>query len=48
MSSLQDATTSFYEALNLVLKGDADPMLNLWSRGADVTYMSPLGELLIG
>lgn len=48
MSDLQDATTSFYEALNLVLEGDAEPMLNLWSRAADVTYMSPLGELLIG
>lgn len=48
MSTLHDATTSFYEALNLVLKGDAEPMLNLWSQAADVTYMSPLGELLIG
>ena len=48
LSRLQDATASFYEALNLVLRGNAEPMLALWSRGADVTYMSPLGELLIG
>ena len=29
MSSLQDATTSFYEALNLVLKGDAEQIRSI-------------------
>lgn len=47
-ATLEDATRSFYDALNVVLAGDAAPMLALWSRAADITYMSPFGELLAG
>jgi len=46
--TLQNATQAFYEALNAMLGGDAEPMLALWSRADDVTYMSPFGELLVG
>jgi ketosteroid isomerase-like protein len=45
---LESATADFYEALNAVLGGDAEPMLALWSHVDDVTYMSPFGELLAG
>ncbi|MFL5844767.1 MAG: YybH family protein [Solirubrobacteraceae bacterium] len=48
MPSLEDATHDFYDALNAVLGGDAEPMLTLWSHADDVTYMSPFGELLVG
>lgn len=47
-ASLEDATRSFYDALNTMLGGDAGPMLDLWSRADDITYMSPFGELLSG
>lgn len=46
--SLESASDGFYEALNAVLAGDAEPMLALWSHADDVTYMSPFGELLVG
>jgi ketosteroid isomerase-like protein len=47
-ATLEEATRSFYEALNAMLGGDAVPMLDLWSHADDVTYMSPFGELLVG
>lgn len=47
-STLEDATRSFYLALNAVLGGDVSPMLEMWSHADDVTYMSPFGELLVG
>ena len=46
--SLEDATATFYAALNAVLGGDAGPMLDLWSHADDITYMSPFGEILSG
>ncbi len=47
-NALKEATRGFYAALNQVLAGDPEPMLALWSHADDVTYMSPLGELLVG
>ena len=47
-TTLEDATRSFYDALNVMLAGDAGPMLDLWSQTGDITYMSPFGELLVG
>jgi ketosteroid isomerase-like protein len=47
-TTLEDATQSFYDALNAMLGGDSAPMLELWSHADDVTYMSPFGELLTG
>jgi ketosteroid isomerase-like protein len=46
--TLEAATAGFYDALNALLGGDAEPMLALWSHEDDVTYMSPFGELLTG
>ncbi len=46
--TLEEATEGFYDALNAMLGGDAEPMLELWSHDDDVTYMSPFGELLVG
>jgi ketosteroid isomerase-like protein len=46
--TLEGATQSFYDALNAMLGGDAEPMAELWSHADDVTYMSPFGELLVG
>ena len=46
--TLEEATQAFYDALNAVLAGDAEPMLALWSQAGDVTYMSPFGEILSG
>lgn len=47
-ATLEEATRSFYEALNAMLGGNVSPMLALWSHADDVTYMSPFGELLVG
>lgn len=48
MTTLEQASQSFYEALNTMLAGDAGPMLEVWSHADDVSYMSPFGELLVG
>lgn len=48
MTTLEQASQAFYEALNTMLAGDAGPMLEVWSHADDVTYMSPFGELLVG
>ena len=47
-STIEEATESFYSALNAVLGGDVEPMLGLWSHADDITYMSPFGEILVG
>ncbi|SDN28727.1 SnoaL-like domain-containing protein [Nocardioides szechwanensis] len=48
MSTLEQASDTFYRALNTMLTGDVGPMLEVWSHADDVTYMSPFGELLVG
>ena len=45
---IEEATAAFYSALNAMLHGDVEPMLDLWSHADDTTYMSPFGELLVG
>jgi ketosteroid isomerase-like protein len=37
------AVERFYAALNAMFTGELKPMTELWSRGADVTYMGPGG-----
>ncbi len=39
--ALRKAVMQFYAALNAMLAGDAGPMVKLWSRRPDVTYMGP-------
>jgi ketosteroid isomerase-like protein len=47
-SSLRNSVMQFYAALNAMLAGDAGPMVKLWSRRPDVTYMGPDGNFWHG
>jgi ketosteroid isomerase-like protein len=42
------ANAEFYSALNVLFTGAATPMANVWSHAADVTYMGPTGDFLVG
>ena len=42
------ATANFYVALNTMFTGNGQPMKDAWSHAADVTYMGPDGQYLIG
>ena len=41
--AVRNVSRSFYSALNSMAKGDAAPMLAVWSHSADVTTMHPIG-----
>jgi ketosteroid isomerase-like protein len=43
-----EATHSFYAALNAMLAGDPNPLADVYSHAADVTYMPAEGGLLVG
>jgi len=45
---VRKASEKFYAALNLMLKGNAGPLADIWSHGATVTTMHPVGGLEIG
>jgi ketosteroid isomerase-like protein len=45
---LRKVVMQFYAALNTMLAGDAGPMVKLWSRRPDVTYMGPDGNFWHG
>lgn len=45
---VRGASAQFYAALNRMLKGDAGPMQGIWSHGADVTAMHPIGGRHVG
>ena len=38
----------FYAALNSLVSGDAGPMAEVWSQGADATTMHPIGGRQVG
>jgi ketosteroid isomerase-like protein len=40
---IRQASEQFYEALNRMLNGDLEPMMEVWSHGSDVATMHPLG-----
>jgi ketosteroid isomerase-like protein len=40
---VRKASKGFYAALNSMLKGDAGPLAGIWSHGAAVTTMHPIG-----
>ncbi len=42
---VRKASEQFYTALNRMLNGDVDPLLNIWSHGDGVTVMNPTGDL---
>ncbi len=45
---IRAAADRFYAALNSVLNGDAGPMADVWSQGADITTMHPTGGGQVG
>ena len=47
-AEVEDATASFYAALNVLFTGNAQPMKDAWSHADDITYMGPNGLYLIG
>jgi len=40
---VRDASARFYAALNRMLDGDSAPLADIWSHGAAVTTMHPIG-----
>ena len=46
--ALRKVIMRFYAALNAMLAGEAEPMVKLWSRRPDVTYMGPDGNVWHG
>ena len=40
---IRQASEQFYGALNRMINGDPEPMMEVWSHGSDVTAMHPLG-----
>ena len=46
--AVRNASKSFYSALNSMAKGDAAPMLAVWSHSADATTMHPIGGREVG
>lgn len=48
MSTLNIAIANFYIAHNEIFAGNLAPMKEIWSHADDVTYMSPIGGILVG
>jgi ketosteroid isomerase-like protein len=46
--AVEQASDQFYTSLNAMLKGDVEPMKEVWSHADDVTYMGPAGGFQIG
>ncbi len=46
--AVEQASTKFYTSLNALFTGDAEPMQDVWSHAADVTYLGPAGGIQIG
>jgi ketosteroid isomerase-like protein len=45
---VRKASAQFYAALNRMANGDARPLADIWSQGADVTTMHPIGGMEVG
>jgi len=48
MTDLKNAIEQFYSAHNEIFAGNLEPMEEVWSHADDVTYMSPIGGILVG
>lgn len=48
VDEVRDASERFYAGLNRMANGDAGPLADSWSRGADVTTMHPIGGREVG
>ena len=46
--AVRAAADEFYLALNAMFTGELEPMKNMWSHEADVTYMGPAGGFRVG
>lgn len=46
--TVSDAHADLYAALNVMLAGDAGPVLAVWSSADDITYAGPFGGFLTG
>ncbi|WP_440989703.1 YybH family protein [Haloarchaeobius baliensis] len=47
-AAVTDASDRFYDALERMANGDAEPMSAVWSHGDDVTTMHPIGGREVG
>ncbi|HEY4415847.1 MAG TPA: nuclear transport factor 2 family protein [Verrucomicrobiae bacterium] len=47
-NSVQAAAAQFYQALNILFTGDAEPMKQVWSHAEDITFLGPAGEFHVG
>ena len=45
---VRKASAEFYAALNRMANGDAGPLANIWSHGAAVTTLHPIGGREVG
>ena len=48
IQAARQASDRFYEALNRMVNGDAEPMSSVWSHRDDVTTMHPIGGREVG
>lgn len=48
MDEIKEAAGQFYAALNSMIQGDLEPMIKIWSHADDVTYLDPMGNMLVG
>lgn len=46
--SLRAANAQLYEALNLMFKGEIEPINKVWSHSEEITYMGPFGGMHSG
>jgi ketosteroid isomerase-like protein len=46
--AVRAAADGFYSALNSMFAGELEPMKNVWSHSADVTYLGPDGDFRVG
>jgi len=47
-ADVETAVSGFYEALNVLFTGNAEPMKEAWSHGDGISYMGPDGLYLLG
>ena len=45
---VREASKRFYAGLNRMANGDAGPLADIWSQGADATTMHPIGGREVG
>jgi ketosteroid isomerase-like protein len=48
IDSVREVSRKFYAALNSMARGDAGPMAEVWSHGAAVSTMHPIGGTEVG